>query len=46
MPVKTEGFHIFVNVVDLYVEILKELTLETKKDVVLPWLGHAGDELI
>lgn len=46
VPVKPQDFHIFVNVVYLYVEILKELSLETKKDVVLPWLGHACDELI
>lgn len=46
VPVKPQDFHIFINVVDFYVEILKQLPLTAKKQVVIPWLGHACDELI
>ncbi|XP_063698060.1 DNA-dependent protein kinase catalytic subunit-like [Culicoides brevitarsis] len=46
-PVKPQDFHIFVNIVDLYSEILKNLPEITKKSSIAPrWLGHACDELI
>lgn len=46
VPVKPQDFHIFFNLVEFYVSVLKSISIIFKKEVIAPWIEQACEQLI